>query len=70
MSGTIVVTGAAGFIGRNTVAALNRRGHEDVLLVDALGSDEKWRNRRCQKHSQRAALSRQNSASTSETLRR
>jgi ADP-L-glycero-D-manno-heptose 6-epimerase len=44
MSETIVVTGAAGFIGRNTVAMLNHRGHEDVLLVDALGRDEKWRN--------------------------
>jgi ADP-L-glycero-D-manno-heptose 6-epimerase len=44
MSRTIVVTGAAGFIGRNTVAALNDRGHHDLLLVDALGADEKWRN--------------------------
>jgi ADP-L-glycero-D-manno-heptose 6-epimerase len=42
--GTIVVTGAAGFIGRNTVAELNRRGHDDLLLVDTLGNDEKWRN--------------------------
>jgi ADP-L-glycero-D-manno-heptose 6-epimerase len=39
-----VVTGAAGFIGRNVVAALNARGIEDVLLVDRLGHDEKWRN--------------------------
>jgi len=39
-----VVTGAAGFIGRNTVAALNQRGNEDLLLVDTLGTDEKWRN--------------------------
>lgn len=39
-----VVTGAAGFIGRNVVAALNERGVEDLLLVDRLGTDEKWRN--------------------------
>lgn len=44
MSGTVVVTGAAGFIGRNTVAELNRRGRDDLLLVDSLGTDEKWRN--------------------------
>lgn len=40
----IVVTGAAGFIGRNVVAALNARGHSDLLLVDRLGADERWRN--------------------------
>ncbi len=39
-----VVTGAAGFIGRNTVAELNRRGHTNLLLVDELGTDEKWKN--------------------------
>jgi len=44
MSAQIVVTGAAGFIGRNVVAELNRRGHEDLILVDQLGNDEKWRN--------------------------
>ena len=44
MSKTVVVTGAAGFIGRNTVAALNERGLENLLLVDALGTDDKWRN--------------------------
>lgn len=40
----IIVTGAAGFIGRNIVAELNRRGHCDLLLVDRLGSDQKWKN--------------------------
>jgi ADP-L-glycero-D-manno-heptose 6-epimerase len=40
----IVVTGAAGFIGRNVVAELNLRGRDDLLLVDNLGRDEKWRN--------------------------
>jgi ADP-L-glycero-D-manno-heptose 6-epimerase len=44
MGKPIVVTGAAGFIGRNTVAALNARGVDDLLLVDSLGRDEKWRN--------------------------
>ena len=40
----IIVTGAAGFIGRNVVAELNRRGHDNLLLVDKLGTDEKWSN--------------------------
>jgi ADP-L-glycero-D-manno-heptose 6-epimerase len=40
----IVITGAAGFIGRNVVAELNARGHRNLLLVDSLGSDEKWKN--------------------------
>jgi ADP-L-glycero-D-manno-heptose 6-epimerase len=44
MQGKIIVTGAAGFIGCNLVAELNRRGRTDILLVDALGQDEKWRN--------------------------
>lgn len=46
MTGTIVVTGAAGFIGRNIVAALNRRGETDLVLVDTLGTDDKWKNLR------------------------
>lgn len=44
MAKTTIVTGAAGFIGRNLAAALNSRGWDDLLLVDSLGSDEKWRN--------------------------
>jgi ADP-L-glycero-D-manno-heptose 6-epimerase len=44
VKGRIIVTGAAGFIGRNIVAMLNERGHRDLLLVDNLGCDEKWRN--------------------------
>ena len=39
-----IVTGAAGFIGRNLVAALNARGDTDLLLVDDLGTSEKWKN--------------------------
>ncbi|GAA3762731.1 ADP-glyceromanno-heptose 6-epimerase [Terriglobus aquaticus] len=41
---TTVVTGAAGFIGRNVVAELNRRGNAELLLVDRLGTDERWKN--------------------------
>lgn len=44
MSETIVITGAAGFIGRNVVEALNRRGYTRLVLVDSLGSDAKWKN--------------------------
>lgn len=33
---TFIVTGAAGFIGCNVVAALNRRGHSDIVIVDKL----------------------------------
>lgn len=44
MSKAIVVTGAAGFIGRNAVAELNARGFDNLLLVDDLGTSEKWRN--------------------------
>ena len=44
MKPAIIVTGGAGFIGRNMVAALNQRGETNVYIVDALGRDEKWRN--------------------------
>ncbi len=40
----IVVTGGAGFIGSNLVAALNERGERDILVVDRLGDGPKWRN--------------------------
>lgn len=38
-----LVTGGAGFIGSNLVAALCERGAE-VMVVDRLGTGEKWRN--------------------------
>lgn len=38
-----LVTGGAGFIGSNLVAALCDRGAE-VMVVDRLGNGEKWRN--------------------------
>ena len=41
-----VVTGGAGFIGRNVVAELNRRGEKRILVVDDLGLDERWKNLR------------------------
>ncbi len=40
----LIVTGGAGFIGRNLVAALNERGEENILIVDRLGAGDKWRN--------------------------
>jgi ADP-L-glycero-D-manno-heptose 6-epimerase len=40
----LLVTGGAGFIGSNVVAALNDAGHSDVVVCDALGHDGKWRN--------------------------
>ncbi|HNX52990.1 MAG TPA: ADP-glyceromanno-heptose 6-epimerase [Pontiellaceae bacterium] len=44
MSIKYIVTGGAGFIGSNIVKALNARGETDILLVDELGEDEKWKN--------------------------
>jgi len=40
----IIVTGGAGFIGSNLVAGLESRGHNDIIICDTLGHDEKWRN--------------------------
>jgi ADP-L-glycero-D-manno-heptose 6-epimerase len=40
----LLVTGAAGFIGSNLVAALNDAGRTDVVVCDVLGSEGKWRN--------------------------
>jgi ADP-L-glycero-D-manno-heptose 6-epimerase len=40
----LLVTGGAGFIGSNVVAALNEAGRADVVVNDILGTDQKWRN--------------------------
>ena len=40
----IIVTGATGFIGSNIVADLNAAGRSDIILVDDLGSQAKWKN--------------------------
>src|SRR5258706_5006290 len=40
----LLVTGGAGFIGSNGVAAPNDAGRADVVVCDVLGQDGKWRN--------------------------
>jgi len=42
----IIITGGAGFIGSAIIAALNKRGITDILVVDELACDEKWKNLR------------------------
>lgn len=40
----IIVTGAAGFIGSNLVAALNQNGYQDIVLVDYFDNEAKTKN--------------------------
>jgi ADP-L-glycero-D-manno-heptose 6-epimerase len=40
----IVVTGGAGFIGSVFVAKLNAEGIDGIVVVDELGTSEKWKN--------------------------
>ena len=40
----IVVTGGAGFIGSAVVRQLNDRGFNNLLIVDDLGTSNKWKN--------------------------
>jgi ADP-L-glycero-D-manno-heptose 6-epimerase len=40
----IIVTGGAGFIGSCLVKTLNNLGEENILIIDNLGNDEKWKN--------------------------
>ena len=42
----IIVTGGAGFIGSNLVAGLNAAGYDEILVVDNLGTPEKFKNLR------------------------
>ncbi len=41
---TIIVTGAAGFIGSNLVKGLNERGETNIVAVDNLTRAEKFGN--------------------------
>ena len=40
----IVVTGGAGFIGSAFVWRLNQEGINDIVIVDSLSTDDKWKN--------------------------
>ncbi len=40
----IIVTGGAGFIGSALIWELNRKGYEDILVVDNFATTEKWKN--------------------------
>jgi ADP-L-glycero-D-manno-heptose 6-epimerase len=42
----IVITGGSGFIGSALVAEFNRRGTTDIIIVDQLGEDTRWKNLR------------------------
>lgn len=45
-----IVTGGAGLIGSAVVWALNQAGETDILIVDHLGTSEKWKNLRALKY--------------------
>ncbi|MCB1111946.1 MAG: ADP-glyceromanno-heptose 6-epimerase [Chlamydiales bacterium] len=40
----IVVTGGAGLIGSGIIRYLNDKGLDNIVVVDELGTDEKWKN--------------------------
>lgn len=42
--GNILVTGGAGFIGSALIAQLNARGHDNIIVVDRLGCDDRFKN--------------------------
>ncbi len=42
----IIVTGGAGFIGSNLIWELNQRGFNRIIVVDRLGTSDKWKNLR------------------------
>jgi len=43
LSKRFLITGGAGFIGSALVWALNRRGHQDILISDFLEEGKKWK---------------------------
>ena len=40
----IIVTGGAGFIGSAFIWRLNQEGIDDIVIVDQLGTNDKWKN--------------------------
>ena len=40
----IIVTGGAGFIGSNLIKGLNETGRKDILVVDDLAQQDKFKN--------------------------
>ncbi len=40
----VVITGGAGFIGSNVIKRLNDEGFTSIIIVDDLGTSEKWKN--------------------------
>ena len=44
LAGSIIVTGAAGFIGSCMVQYLNEQGYVHLILVDDFGIEEKRKN--------------------------
>ncbi|HLL43762.1 MAG TPA: NAD-dependent epimerase/dehydratase family protein, partial [Segetibacter sp.] len=43
-AGSIIITGAAGFIGSCLIKYLNEQGYENLILVDDFGVEEKRKN--------------------------
>ena len=46
----IIVTGGAGFIGSCVAGMLNKHGVESIVIVDNIGTTEKWKNVRNKKY--------------------
>jgi ADP-L-glycero-D-manno-heptose 6-epimerase len=40
----IIITGGAGFIGSAFIWRLNQEGFDDIVIVDRLGTSDKWKN--------------------------
>ncbi|MDB2613632.1 ADP-glyceromanno-heptose 6-epimerase [Chlamydiales bacterium] len=40
----VVVTGGAGFIGSCVIQELNSQGFSNIIIIDDLGTDERWKN--------------------------